>query len=432
MLDGLRVLDLTDARGYLCGRTLADLGADVVKVEPPGGAVGRWEPPLADDVPGVDRSLAWLAGNSNKRAIVCDLAAEAGRDIFTSLCAVADVVVECGPPGELQARGLAYATLRTLNPGLIYTTLTPFGCDGPLAEAPAGDLEVTASSGSLWLAGEPGATPVRSTLPQSAQWAGMYAAMGTLMAVLARDANGGEGQHVDVSAQASMVTAISHAPIFWDLLGEEQHRSGPFLAGRSVTGAQFRNIWPCRDGYVTFALYGGPAGQATSRELVAWIDEASQPGGAPPALKAVDWEAFDPTRATQAEVDVLEADIAPFIRGLTKDEFFARFVERNMLGYKVSTVADILTDPQLEARNFWHEVQSPWELERPTSGSRVPCADPASARPTSGRPSTPSQHHTLRYPGSFGLFDGRRPVLRRLAPAVGEHTCDVLREWLGL
>lgn len=403
MLEGLRVLDLADASGYLCGRTLADLGADVVKVEPPGGDAGRWEPPFADDVPGINRSLAWLAGNSNKRGIVCDLDSADGRTHFAKLAKAADVIVETVPPGDLQSRGLDYEALRALNPALVYTTIAPFGVAGPLANTPAGDLEITASSGSLWLAGEPGGTPVRSTLPQSANWAGMYAAMGTLMAVLARDANGCEGQHVDVSAQASMVTAISHAPIFWDLLGEEQHRSGPFLTGRSVTGAQFRNVWPCRDGYVTFALYGGPAGRDSSRELVAWIDEVSQPGGAPPALKAVDWQTFDPTRATQAEVDALEADISPFIGSLTKDEFFARFVERNMLGYKVSTVEDILSDPQLEARAFWHEVGAPWTAEQ-----------------------------TLRFPGSFGLFDGHRPVPRRLAPAVGEHTDEVLCEWLGV
>jgi benzylsuccinate CoA-transferase BbsE subunit len=399
VLDGLRVLDLADASGYLCGRTLADLGADVVKVEPPGGEPGRWEPPFADDLPGIDRSLAWLAGNSNKRGIVCDLDSPSGRDIFERLSAVADVIVESCQPGT----GINYEAVRVTNCGVIYTTITPFGCDGPLAAVPAGDLEITASSGSLWLAGEPGSTPVRSTLPQTADWAGMYAAMGTLMAILARDCRGGEGQHVDVSAQASMVTAISHAPIFWDLLGEEQHRSGPYLAGRSVTGAKFRNIWPCRDGYVTFALYGGPAGRDSSRELVAWIDEMSQPGGAPAALKAVDWQTFDPTRATQTEVDALEAEIAPFIGNVTKDEFFARFVERNMLGYKVSTVEDILTDPQLEARAFWHEVQAPWAAEQ-----------------------------TLRFPGSFGLFDGHRPVPRRLAPAVGEHTDEVLCEWLGV
>ena len=101
-------------------------------------------------------------------------------------------------------------------------------------------------------------------------------------------------------------------------------------------------------------------------------------------------------------MDALEAEIAPFIRGLTKDEFFARFVERNMLGYKVSTVEDILGDPQLEARAFWQQVQPPWAADR-----------------------------TFQFPRSFGLFDGQRPVVSRLAPGVGQHTVEVRCEWLG-
>jgi len=94
VLEGLRVLDLADASGYLCGRTLADLGADVVRVERPGGDPGRWEPPFADDTPGIDRSLAWLADNSNKRSLVCDLDSPEGREQFTRLAAVADVIVD--------------------------------------------------------------------------------------------------------------------------------------------------------------------------------------------------------------------------------------------------------------------------------------------------------------------------------------------------
>lgn len=402
LLEGLRVLDVTDSSGYLCGRALADLGADVVKVERPGGDAGRAEPPFADDVPGVDRSLVWLAGNANKRGITCNLASPDGRALFRRLAAQADAVVESAAPGTLADVGLDYASLSVENPGLVLTSITPFGQRGSLAVAPAGDLEVTASSGSLWLAGDADGTPVRNTQPQSAAWAGMYAAMGTAMAILARDADPeGRGQHVDVSAQASMVTAISHAPIFWDLLGEEQMRSGPFLVGRSVTGAKFRNIWPCKDGYVTFALYGGAAGKRTSRELVQWMDERI-PGGAPAVLKTYDWDSFDVT-VTPETVERLEAAIAPFIRGVTKDEFFERWVERNLLGYKVSSVEDIRRDEQLEARGFWASLQAPWD-----STAVVP------------------------FPGAFALFDGQRPRLERSAPHVGEHNADVYAAWLDL
>src|SRR5437879_4708281 len=140
-------------------------------------------------------------------------------------------------------------------------------------------------------------------------WAGMCAAMGTLMAVLARDATG-HGQHVDVSAQASMITAISHAPVFWDLLHEEQVRSGPYLTGRSVTGANYRMIWPCRDGYVAFALYGGPAGRETNKALVSWMKER---GIDPGVLAEVDWDSFDVATLSPQRVTELESAIRPFL-----------------------------------------------------------------------------------------------------------------------
>src|SRR5207249_1271731 len=113
--------------------------------------------------------------------------------------------------------------------------------------------------------------------------------------LLARDASG-LGQRVDVSAQESMITAIAHAPTFWDLLGEDPLRRGPYLSGRSVSGAAFRNIWPCRDGYVTFALYGGAAGRQAARALASWMEER---GAATGALGRMDWDGFDVATASQ-------------------------------------------------------------------------------------------------------------------------------------
>jgi benzylsuccinate CoA-transferase BbsE subunit len=190
-----------------------------------------------------------------------------------------------------------------------------------------------------------------------------------------------------------MLTAISQAPIFWDLLGEEQYRSGPFLVGRSVTGARFRNIWPCRDGFVTFALYGGQAGRDSGRALVAWMDEA-MPGGAPQLLRDLDWDAFDVATAPQSVVDDIESAIAPFFLTLSKAEFFSGVSRRNMLGYPVSTVDDMASDPQLAYRGFWQPVDTPWNGE-------------------------------VCVPGPFALFDGQRPTLRRRTPRVGEHNLEV-------
>jgi benzylsuccinate CoA-transferase BbsE subunit len=177
MLDDLRVLDLADGSGALCGRILADLGADVIKVEPAAGDAARREPPFAGDIPDADRSLSWFASNLNKRGITLELQTDTGRALFKRLAQAADVVVETRSAGL----GLDYDELAAVNERLILVTMTPYGLDGLLSECAASDLEVTASSGSLWLAGERDRTPVRTSAPQSPGWTGMYAAGSDLL-----------------------------------------------------------------------------------------------------------------------------------------------------------------------------------------------------------------------------------------------------------
>ncbi len=385
------MVELADGWAAHCGRILADLGADVVKVEPPEGDGARSRPPFIGDRPGPDRGVWWIALNANKRGVTLDLARPDARASLRRLVDGADVFVESLGPSGLEALGIGAGVLASWNDRLIHTTITPYGSDGPLAGAPASDLEVTAASGALWLAGEPGKPPVRTTLPQSPFWAGMYGAMGTLFAYIARGATG-KGQHVDVSAQASMVTVTPPATVHWDVRGEEHGRLGPFLLGRSIVGARFRNIWRCADGYVSFAIQGGAIGRHTGRMLLDWM--ASR-GEVPAVLAAIDWEKFDNTTLRQDEVGSLEAAIAPFFERLTKREFFEGVVARNMLGYPVATVADVEADAQLDARGFWQEVE-------------VPAA---------GR--------TALFPGGFALFDGERPRIRRPAPGLGEHNAEV-------
>jgi crotonobetainyl-CoA:carnitine CoA-transferase CaiB-like acyl-CoA transferase len=349
MLDGLRVLDLSDASGAFCGRILADLGADVVAV-PPG-----------EDSPYQTATLA-----ANKRIVGTDPA---------GLLAGADIVIQTEPR-------LRYEDVARANRGQILVTMTPYGPAGPISGAAASDLEITAASGCLWLAGEAGRTPVRTTLPQSSLWTGMYAAMGALVALSAR-AGSGRGQHVDVSAQASMATVHPPAIIFWETLREEHRRLGPHLMGRSILGAKFRNIWPCADGYVAFAIQGGPIGRHTGRMLAEWMAEK---GALDDVVATIDWDRFDNRLLPQDEVDRLEASVGRFLLLLTKREFFAGVLARNMLGYPVADARDILQDEQLKARKFWQEI----ELD----GRR------------------------LRFPGGFALFDGERP---RIRAATREH-----------
>lgn len=374
-LAGCRVLDLTGKLGWLCGKILADLGADVVKVEPPGGDTAREGP-------------AWQAWNAGKRGVRLDLEREDGRRTLLGLAAQADVLLESFPPGHLNRLGLGWAALHAANPGLVLTSITPYGQEGPLVGVPASDLELMAASGALSLAGDPDRPPVRISQPQAAAWTSAHAALGTLLAYHHRR-HSGEGQRVDVSAQASLLPAIVHAPLFWTLLRQIPQRAGPFLTGRNVHGAALRNVWPCRDGYVTFALYGGGAGRHSNRALAEWMAER---GAAPDFLLALDWDSFAVTTAEREDIDRIQEAIGAFFLTLTKREFYAGAVERRLLGYEVATVADITTNEQLAARDVWQDLGG------------VP------------------------HPTGWARFDGRPARPSRPAPRLGEHDAEVLPE----
>ena len=160
MLD-YRVVDLTDERGQLCGKLLADLGAEVVLVEPPGGSSSRRVGPFAGDEPGPDRSLFHWAYNRGKRSVVADLHDPDDRDLVLELIAGADVVVESAEPGVLAALGLGRDVLARINPRLVHVAITAFGSDGPKASWPATDLTLAAASGYSSLTGDEDRAPLR-------------------------------------------------------------------------------------------------------------------------------------------------------------------------------------------------------------------------------------------------------------------------------
>jgi crotonobetainyl-CoA:carnitine CoA-transferase CaiB-like acyl-CoA transferase len=369
MLAGIRVLDCTERLGWLAGRLLADLGAQVTKIEAP-------DAPL--------EASDWRALNVNKRVLRLDLERPEARRELDALAAEADILLATFTPGTARARIFDAGRLAAVDPRLIVVAITPFGLDGPKAGWLASDLEIMAASGAMSLAGEPGGTPLRVSAPQSCGWAGSQAAVGALTALAAR-ALTGRGQCVDVSAQAATIVALSHAPAFVDIDGTSPTRAGAFMTGRSVKGARYRVFWPCRDGFVNFILYGGVAGRRTNAQLAAWMRERGAPLG---ALAQVDLGKWDPTLAAQAEVDALEAPIAAFFASITKREFLEEAHRREMLGYPVFDVADIAADPQLEARRFWNDV--------PAGGGAIE-----------------------RHCGCFAIVDGVRPAL---APASRRET----------
>jgi crotonobetainyl-CoA:carnitine CoA-transferase CaiB-like acyl-CoA transferase len=337
MLAGLSVIDCTGRLGWLTGRVLADMGAAVVKVEPT-------EADLS--------SSDWQALNVNKRLQRLDLEGAGGIPALDRLVADADFLLATPGAGGRDDALFDFDRLARLNPRLILVAITPFGLTGPKSQWCASDIEIMAAAGAMSLAGEPGGEPMRVSAPQSYAWAGAQAAVGATLALAAR-ARSGHGQLVDVSAQAAVITALAHAPTFVDVSGTTPTRAGAFMTGRSVSGAKYRVFWPCRDGNINFILYGGAAGRRTNEQLVSWMRQEGVDIG---PLAAIDWSKFDPTQATQAEVDAMEAPIARFLAGLDKRQFLEGAHQREMLGYPVSTVQDIATDPQLQARGVWQDL----------------------------------------------------------------------------
>ena len=362
MLDGYRVLDCSDRCGWLAGRVLADLGAEVIKIEPPGAAIQDFD---------------WQAYNVNKRLLTLDLSESGGLTTFDGLIKQADIVIACAKPGTQGAELFSYERLARLNPSVVVLSITLFGKDGSRAEWLASDIELLAAGGAMSLAGEPDSTPVRISVPQADSWAGVQAAVGALIALNHRSTSG-RGQQVNVSAQASVLAALGNAPPYWDLNRIEPTRAGSYAPGRSVKGAHYRAFWPCKDGYLNFIIYGGSAGRRTNERLVQWIIERGADAG---VLKEIDWATFDPTAADQEKVDAIEAPIAHFFASLSKKEFLEETSAREMLGYPVFTVADIASDPQLESRGFWQDILGP-------------------------------QGRKQRHCGCFYLVDGERPALR--------------------
>ena len=398
LLSPYRILDLTDELGFLCGKILGDLGADVVKIERPGGDPARLIGPFYRDTPHPEKSLYWLSFNNNKRGITLNLDTERGREIFRSLSAKADFLVESFTPGHLDRLGLGHAALMQTNPRLVHTSITPFGQSGPYRRFRASDIEIMAMSGCMSLTGDPGRPPLRISFPQSYHWTASYAAVGTLTAHLLRQKSG-RGQQVDVSAQSCLIWAFSHAHVFWDLNRQWEKRSGSFMTGRSITGAKMRVFWPCKDGYLNFIIYGGEAGRKTNQALVEWMESR---GMAPEFLKKKDWKSFNIAQVAQDEIDAMEAPIARFFAGITKKEFFEEVIKREMLGYPVATVAEIFEDPQLQTRSFWRTIDHP---ELGTS---------------------------LVYPDGFAKFSDAPCRIWRKAPRIGEHNEDIYRGELGM
>ena len=402
LLEGCRVLDLADEKGTYCSRVLADCGADVIAIEPPGGSPTRHVGPFYRDEVDPEKSLFWFYTNANKRGITLDLQSEEGRDLFLRLVDTADVVVESGPPGRLDRLGLGYEQLRRRKAALVMTSITPFGQTGPYKDYAVDDLVLTAMGGMVRLYGYLDTEPMRITAPQAYLLGSIHGAMASAMALCHAELTG-QGQFVDVSIQEAIVLALMIATEVWDLLKVNLRGTGPFFVSPRPAPQPpllTRQIWPVKDGFVMMLLSGGAqAGAvASSRKIVQLANADGY------ALEYADyaWEMQDAATITQEEINAMNATLEPWMLTQTKAELFAWAVVDGLLIAPANTSKVLAESPLLAARRFWEQVVHP-ELGQ-----------------------------TITYPGA-PLKVGAAPwQIRRRAPLLGEHNREVYERELGL
>jgi crotonobetainyl-CoA:carnitine CoA-transferase CaiB-like acyl-CoA transferase len=402
MLSPYRVLDLADEKGIICGKILGDLGADVIKIEKPGGDPARRLGPFYHNELEPEKSLFWFAYNTNKRSITLDIEKNDGKAIFEQLVKKADFVIESFPVGYLDRLGLGYSALEKINPGVILVSITPFGQTGPWKDYKTSDIVAWATGGAMAPFGESDRPPIRiSHHSQAYLNAGADGAIGALMALYHRYSTG-QGQQIDVSIQEAVIHCLEHITSSWDLrkalMGRGAGGSNEGAAPAAIT-SHTKRIWPCKDGHVCWFYWcGASMAPRTNGPMAKWMDSE---GMANDFLLNYDWTTFD-INPPQEDIDRMEAPTGEFILKHTKAELFEGALKYNVQLYPVSTPADMLESVQLSARGFWTKVEHP-ELNT-----------------------------SITYPRSFPYtseIPGRVP---RRAPLIGEHNDEVYTGELGI
>jgi crotonobetainyl-CoA:carnitine CoA-transferase CaiB-like acyl-CoA transferase len=372
-LDGLRVLDVTQVMaGPFCAMLLADLGADVIKVEPPSGDSTRQMPgAVAGDSP------SFNAVNRGKRSIVLNLKTSGGRDAFVRLARSTDIVIENYRPGVMAALGLDYPTLSALNPRVIYASISGYGQTGPSRDKGGFDLIAQGVAGIMSVTGEAGGAPVKAGVPLTDLSAGLFAAVGILAALESRHRTG-VGQHVDTSlVDAGVALSVWEATEYFSGIGVPQA-----LGSAHRMNAPYQAI-RCADGFITL----GAANERLFRRLC-------------DVLGHTEWTTMPEFADNASRVRNREA-LAARIESMTAEQprsHWLALLEANDIPCgPINDYAQVFADPQVLAREMVVEV------DHPTLGH-------------------------LRTLGSPLKMSGTPPDVRRRAPLLGEHTDAVLRE----
>ncbi|MCL0101653.1 CoA transferase [Dehalococcoidia bacterium] len=376
-LSDLKVIDLTHyIAGPYCTKLLADFGADVLKIEQPGGDGARKLGPFPGDIPHAEKSGAFLHLNTNKRSIVLDLKKPTAINMLKDMVRDADILVENFHPRVMAAFGLSYDTIETVNPDLVMVSISNFGQTGPYRDYRGSEIVDYALGGSMYSAGVPDRQPLKMGGVVVSYLAGAHAAASAVVAVLGRWVRG-HGDHVDISIMETQAGSLDRRMpmlIGYQYTGQVNHRG--MLAPPPVR--------PCKDGYIN------------SQFGLTWMDRISKMLDMPEI--AEDPRFTDPVEASKPEnAELMEAIYLGWLGEKTMREAWDAAQAAHVLSGPIYTFADVMGDVNFAERGYWEEIG------HPVAGS-------------------------WRYTGlPFSTFNQPKPT-RRSAPLLGEHTDEILGE----
>lgn len=392
-LNDLRVVDLTGHLAEAAGRVFADLGAEVIKVEPPGGCESRFRG--GADAGGV--TWHWRHWGRGKHSVVLDLDTPDGPGTLDRLLAGADVLIESATADERDRWGIKPVDVARRHPSLVHASVTPFGMTGPLADAPATDMTLAASGGFLNHQGDKDRPPIPIGFPETANHGAVQAAADALIALYERDRSG-LGQHVDTSMQAAVVGTLlwtaSYAVIDKNpgFTADDRAEASTDRGGEVVPGVRNPVVEPCADGYFVVSYVLGAQGNNAFAASIRWCEEEGALDVDLCGREWVNW--IDEMNTGELPVgDGARAmtQLLAFLKTKTKADLHKRSVSDKLLIAPCNDAADLLADPQLGERDFWVEVDG------------VPM------------------------PGPFAVLSGTPIVYDRGAPQLGEHQ-DILHD----